>query len=210
MVSMSSFSFLARSWWKYLLAAAVPALVLPYIFQQMDKPKEEETLQVFLPSEIRDTTFLDGVSKAMKEKGIRQFNLYNFPDNLDAFSGMYSLQGLLYSDVILSPKSALDAHEKEGYYLPLDAALASFCPSGSSYYENAAGEKLGVLLYEKSGSSLYDPLGYADWLSLEKEDEALYLSLNAKLPNIGGYNSVSLPGDTQAILTFEALVSPHA
>lgn len=206
---MSVLSSLAHSWWKYLVAVAVPVLVLPYVFQQMDKPKEKETLQVFLPEEIRDTAFLDRLSTAMKEKGIRSFNLYNFPDDLDAFSSMYSLQGLLYSDVILSPKSALDAHEKEGYFLPLDASLSSFCPTGSSFYENAAGDKLGVLLYEKSGASVYDPCGYASWLSLDKEDEALYLSLNAKLPNIGSYNSISLPEDTQAILTFEQLVSSH-
>jgi hypothetical protein len=206
---MAKLMMIAHSWWKYLLAAMLPALLLPYVFQQMDKPKENETIQVFLPSEVSDTTAISAIATTIKTQGIRDFNLYNFPDSLDAFSSIYSLQGLLYSDVILSPKSALVSHVKEGYYLPLDETLASFCPAGSTYYENDVGAKLGVLLYEKTAASLYDPCQLASWLNLEKETEPLYLSLNAKLPNIGGYNTLSKAEDTQAILTFEALVKAH-
>jgi hypothetical protein len=201
---MSFASYLSHSWWKYLLASLIPCLVLPYVFEQVDKPKEEETLQVFLCEEVQDLTLFQTAEKKAQAEGIRSFNVYNFPTSLKEFDTFYSLQGLTYSDVILSPKSALDSHLKEGYYLPLGSIVED---SSYSFYTNGDGEKLGLLVYEKSDSKTYDPWGYSSMLDLAKEAEPLYLSINQKMPNIGSYNTLSKPTNTQAITLFKEMIS---
>jgi hypothetical protein len=197
-------NYLARSWWKYLLAVSLPCLLLPYVFQQMDKPKEEETLQVFLCEEVQDLTLFQKAEKKANTEGIRSFNVYNFPSSLSQFDTFYSLQGLTYSDVILSPKSALDNHYKEGCYLPLDSLVEEGNPR---YYVSKNNEKLGLLVYEKTASDTYDPWHYSTMLKLDKEEEPLYLSLNQKMPNIGSYNSLSKVSNTQAITLFKEMTS---
>ena len=93
-----SFSY---TWYLYLLAIAIPAILFPLSYSFMHRPKEYETLSIFIPTELKDEKAEDTLLSKFKENGVRKVDIiYSNPNDQYTFSNKLAVVGYNTCDLI--------------------------------------------------------------------------------------------------------------
>ena len=116
---------LTRYWPAYaLLLVAMP--VLSYlVVEQIQKPKNEETISIFIASCSADARYVKEKLASSKPSYLLEINLYSYSYLESTFSSYYQANGKLDADLIILPESKIDDAALIAYYAPLDAAHCS-------------------------------------------------------------------------------------
>jgi hypothetical protein len=197
MANPSSFSwknYCAYSWWKYLLAILVPCLVWPYVFYLRDKPKDNEELQVFIAtSKVLDYAPLTSARDGLRQQGIQSLNAYVSPSTGTAYNAALDLQGIDSSDLLIVPSDSTNfsTYVLAGDFVALDDSLWNKLPTGYEAYSDEKGTRFGVKVFKKGDDAYNSFSGFSSWIDWNDATTDIYLFLNAKMPNVGSYNSKS-------------------
>jgi len=208
----SSFTFKnywAYSWWKYLLAILLPCLVWPYAFYLKDRPKDNEELQIFIAAQkVKNYAPLTSARDVLSEQGILSLDAYLSPSTGTSYNAALDLQGIDSSDLLIIPSDSTNfsTYALAGDFVPLDDSLWNKLPSGYEAYSDEKGNRLGAKVFKTNDDAYNTFTGFSGWVDWNDATTDFYLFLNAKMPNIGSYNSKS-EGHQESIWLFEYLLN---
>ena len=172
-----SFSY---TWYLYLFAIVVPTVVFPLSYSFMHRPKQYETISVFLPCELKNDKAEDTLLEKFKDLGVRKFefitadaaNEYNFAKKI-------SVVGYNRCDVIIVPEDKL---EKVGVFttsIELGSEIKNLCKIDSEKIFKV--EEVDYAVELPKNNPLKE---YGKFL----EESNYYAFINAKSSNIGEYS----------------------
>lgn len=173
-----SFSY---TWYLYLLAIAIPAILFPLSYSFMHRPKEYETLSIFIPTELKDKKAEDTLLSKFKENGVRKVDIiYSNPNDQYTFSNKLAVVGYNTCDLIFLPEGIV---EKTGIHT---AALE--LTSEVKIYFNIEEEKTYVVQEKEYGIELNENNKLDEISTLEK-DTKYYVFINGASANIGQFSN---------------------
>jgi len=195
-----------RSFWKYLLVAFLPLGIWAYAFQLKDRPKENETLQVFFSSRqlFEDGPFRE-TRKDYSSAGILSLKTVSVSPTNQNYIGMFESEGLYYSDILFVPATQLTMYQDGNWFLPLDSTVLKDASLDWIFQSNRQDEKVALKVYDPNDAN-YNAHFDLSYVNLNDNREALYLCLNARMPNIYPWNNNSREGDNQALDLFRRIV----
>lgn len=155
---------LARYWPAYLASLALLPLFSYELVEQIQKPKNEETISIFIGSISSDASAAKKMLNENKPDYLLEINIYSYSYLESAFATYYSASGKEGADLIILPESKIVDVTVFSYYSPLDEAHSS----SDDYVIEDNGKHYGKLL-RKKGEDF-------SWLSLsdESHDENFY------------------------------------
>ena len=172
-----SFSY---TWYLYLLAIVIPALVFPFSYSFMHRPKEYETLSIFLSCDINDGA-ADTLYSDLKDLEIKKAEIVNYNPfyNEVSFDQKLSVVGYNRCDLIVLPKDRCDQVGIFTVALELNDDVKNLCKIDSENFYSFEKKVYGVELQKLS------PIRK---LGQFNENTDYYVFLNAKSYNIGDFS----------------------
>ena len=174
-----SFSY---TWYLYLLAIVVPSILFPLSYSFMHRPKQYETLAMFIPVSLKTDKAEDMTFEDLKDLGIRTAEITNVESNENEMNFSKKISVVAYNrcDVIILPEDKLNKVGIETASLELNSEVKELCKISD---EN-------IYSYEKIEYGVEIPhntplISYVDF----KEDANYYAFINAKSCNIGEYSN---------------------
>lgn len=153
-----------RYWPVYVLALIAMPLLSCFAIEQIHKPKNEETITVFVASCSADGRNLKQRLSSGKPSYLLEINLYSYSYLDSTFSAYYKASGKMGADLIILPESEIDDGSLISYYSPLDESH-----SASDDYRCKESQTHYGILVRKSGEE--NPLlAFSD----ETHDENYY------------------------------------
>ena len=172
-----SFSY---TWYLYLLAIVIPSLVFPFSYSFMHRPKEYETLSIFLPCDLKENA-TNILYNDLKSLEIRKAEIVNYNPNYSdvAFDQKLSVVGYNRCDLIVLPKDRCDGVGIFTVTLELNEEVKNLCKIESENLYLFEEKPYGVELKKDS------PIAK---LGEFNESQEYYVFLNAKSFNIGDFS----------------------
>ncbi|HAS56627.1 MAG TPA: hypothetical protein DD377_02755 [Firmicutes bacterium] len=169
-----------KFWYLYLICLIIFPLLSSYVVELINKPRNEETISIFIGSCSSSSKELVDKLSQKKPSYLREINVRNYVYYGEDFSYFYSSFGKSEADLIILPESKINNETCAYYYAKLDPALF---PNESFYFINENKECYGLLLHKKEeeNSSL---ISYKD----DTHDENYYAFFNRNSLHIGALN----------------------
>lgn len=165
-------SSLAYDGWKILGACALISGALAFAYNEKDRLREHEILDIFLEGDSKDLSFQKLLFEAVPSQEIKAVHLSAFSPNdsqfnviansyLSAVSDLYLLSGtLLNSHKEYSSYAKEISFENEGSILSLSSSFA--------FYSDQGGQKKGVKIFDGEEASYNEGKSFASWFSLQE------------------------------------------
>ena len=169
-----SFSY---TWYLYLLAIVVPAVVFPLSYSFMHRAKPNETLSLFIPCYAKDKAE-DKLFEEFKVLGIRKTEVIeaDYLEDEVTFAKKISVVAYNRCDLIILPEEKLQSIGIETAALELTSEVKELC--------NITTEKI-----DESGYGVELPKATPlNEIANLKEDKNYYAFIAAKSWNIGEYS----------------------
>ena len=172
-----SFSY---TWYLYLLGIVVPCVIFPLSYSFMHRPKQFETLSVFLACSLKNEKAEVLLLEKFKNLGVRKFEFVTSdPAREVEFAKKISVVGYNRCDLIIIPEDKLD---KVGVFttsIDLNDEIKNLCNITSENLFKQDDKDYAVELPKNGGLS-----EYANFI----DDTNYYAFINAKSYNIGDYS----------------------
>ena len=174
-----SFSY---TWYLYLLAIVVPAVLFPLSYSFMHRPKQYEMLSLFVPVSLKTDKADDVLFDAFKDLGIRTAEVINVENNDTTVQFVKKLSVVAYNrcDVMIIPEAELQNVGIETASLQLNNEVKELCKISDEKLHTWEETDYGVLIPKTTPLNTFVDL---------KEDVNYYAFLNAKSWNIGEYSN---------------------
>lgn len=176
-------SFLQYDWWKIAGVFLLAAFSLGYVFNQKDKLKDEEILDVFVVGEAKDLSFQERLYKEIEGHAILAIHSSCYASNDAQFASIASVYLSGASDLFLLPESVLFAHEEYLTYAQDgdEATLDKIDQSLFSFYDGKIGKNRGIKVFDSHDPSYNEGKEFASWFDFE---ETTYLFVSSKSSNV--------------------------
>ena len=133
-------------YWPIYVAAAIAMPFLSYVVvEQIQKPKNEETISIFVASCSADARYLKEKLNDNKPSYLLEINLYSYSYTEATFNTYYQANGKMDVDLVILPESKIDDTSLITYYSPLDESHYS----SSDYLSKDSQTHFGILVREK-------------------------------------------------------------
>ena len=174
-----SFSY---TWYLYLLAIVVPAVLFPLSYSFMHRPKQYEMLSLFVPVSLKTDKADDVLFDTFKDLGIRTAEVINVENNDTTVQFVKKLSVVAYNrcDVMIIPEAELQNVGIETASLQLNNEVKELCKISDEKLHTWEETDYGVLIPKTTPLNTFVDL---------KEDVNYYAFLNAKSWNIGEYSN---------------------
>ena len=174
-----SFSY---TWYLYLLAIVVPAVLFPLSYSFMHRPKQYETLSLFVPVSLKTDKAEEMMFEDLKDLGIRTTDITNVETNENEvnFSKKLSVVAYNRSDIIIFPLDKINKVGIETASLELTNEVKELC--------NITTENIYSYEEINYGVEIPQSTALANYIDFE-EDTNYYAFINSKSWNIGEYSS---------------------
>ena len=173
-----SFSY---TWYLYLLAVVFPAILFPLSYSFMHRPKDHETLAIFLSSELKSDKAEDLLLEKFKDNGVRKVDIiYSNPGDEYNFSKKLAVVGYNTCDLLFLPSGVV---EKTGIYtaaLELTSEVKSYFKVENESTYKFEEKEYGIELGENNRLSEISNL---------ESDKKYYCFINSSSANIGQFSS---------------------
>ncbi len=136
---------LTKYWPIYALAAIAMPILSYAIVEQVQKPKNEETISIFVGSCNADARYLKEKLSNNKPSYLLEINLYSYSYVDSTFNTYYQANGKMDVDLVILPESKIDDVSLITYYSPLDESHFS----SSDYLSKDSKTHFGVLVRAK-------------------------------------------------------------
>ena len=169
-----SFSY---TWYLYLLAIVVPAILFPLSYSFMHRAKANETLSIFLPCYAKDKAE-DKLFEDFKDLGIRKTEVIeaDYLEDEVTFAKKISVVAYNRCDIIILPEEKLESIGIETAALELNSEVKELC-------------KITDENIDKSGCGVEIPkVTPLNEIANLKEEKNYYAFIAAKSWNIGKYS----------------------
>ena len=169
-----SFSY---TWYLYLLAIVIPAILFPLSYSFMHRPKQNETLSIFVPCYAKKNGE-DKLFEEFKDLGIRKTEIIEADYLEDEYTFAKKISVVAYNrcDIIILPEEKLENIGIETAALELTSEVKELC--------NITDETI-----DKSGYGVEVPkITPLNEIANLKEDKNYYAFIAAKSWNIGAYS----------------------
>jgi len=177
-----SFSY---TWYLYLLAIALPSVLFPLSYSFMHRPKQNETLSLFVPVSLISEKADDILFEKFKDLGIRKAEVINVESNENVGEFVKKLSVVAYNrcDIMIIPEVELDKVGIETASIELSAEIKELCQISSEDIYSYENVDYGVKIPSNTPVSEFADL---------KNDANYYAFLNSKSWNIGEYSTSKL------------------
>ncbi len=155
---------LTKYWPIYVLAAIAMPIISYAIVEQIQKPKNEETISIFVGSCSADARYLKEKLNNNKPPYLLEINLYSYSYVDSTFSTYYQANGKMEVDLVILPESKIDDSSLITYYSPLDESHFS----SDDYLSKDSQTHFGILIRTKG--EMNSLLTFAD----DSHDENYY------------------------------------
>ncbi len=133
-------------YWPFYVLAAIALPILSYaIVEQIQKPKNEETISIFVGSCNADARYLKEKLNSNKPSYLLEINLYSYSYVDTTFSTYYQANGKMDVDLVILPESKIDDASLITYYSPLDESHLS----SNDYLSKESKTHFGILIRSK-------------------------------------------------------------
>ena len=169
-----SFSY---TWYLYLIARVVPAVLFPLSYSFMHRAKQHETLSIFIPCYAKENAE-DKLFETFKDLGIRKTEVIeaDYLEDEVTFAKKISVVAYNRCDLIILPEEKIEKIGIESAALELTSEVKEFC--------NITTEKM-----TESGYGVELPKTTPlNAIANLKEDKNYYAFIAAKSWNIGEYS----------------------
>ena len=136
---------LTKYWPVYVLAVIALPILSYAIVEQIQKPKNEETISIFVGSCNADARYLKERLSSNKPPYLLEINLYSYSYVDSTFSTYYQANGKMDVDLVILPESKIDDASLITYYSPLDESHLS----SSDYLSKDSKTHFGILIRSK-------------------------------------------------------------
>ena len=173
-----SFSY---TWYMYLLAIVLPAVIFPLSYSFMHRAKQHETLSIFLPCYANDDAE-DKLFEEFKDLGIRKTEVIvaDIGESEYEFSRKLSVVAYNRCDLMIIPEDKLEKVGIQTAALELTSEVKNLC--------KISDEKIYVTEEKEWGVELPKNTPLKD-VSKLKDDTNYYAFISAKSWNIGEYSN---------------------
>ena len=169
------------TWYLYLLAIILPSIIFPLSYSFMHRAKQNETLSLFLPCDLKVNDAESLLYNKFKSLDIRVAEIINYNPDISkaAFSDKLGVVGYSRCDVIIIPDDFLSTTGIYTAALELNNQVKELCKI----------EKEDLYKFEEVdyGVKIPKDTPILEFSSL-KEDLDYYAFLNYKSWNIGEYS----------------------
>ena len=174
-----SFSY---TWYLYLLAIVFPAILFPLSYSFMHRPKQYETLSLFLPVTLKSETADDELFKDLEHLEIRKAEIINVESNENEYEFSKKLSVVAYNrcDIMIIAEDKLDKIGIETASLELNSEIKELCNVDSENIYKYEDVEYGIQIPKTTPLTKFGEL---------KEDQNYYAFLNSKSWNIGEFSS---------------------
>ena len=165
------------TWPLYIVSALVVVAGLNVIFGVTHKLADYKQLTLFVSGEINDVNKLekDLIAK-YQEKELKRLTCYSVDPSSPTYDTMFSVPGVVGSDVLIATASKLDRYDIASFALVLDDSILDKYFPGANCYE-----------YEGVNYAIkIDKEKVKEYMNLPSED--CYLVINNSSINIGEYS----------------------
>lgn len=173
-------SNISKFWYLYLVCLVVFPFISIYVVDVINKPRNEETISIFIGSCSSDSKELVNKLNENKPSYLREINVRNYVYYEDSFPSLYNSFGKNESDLIILPESKILDDTCMYYYAKLDESLF---PNESFYFAGEDKACYGLLLHKKETNN-DDLITYKD----DDHDENYYAFFNKNSLHIGLVN----------------------
>ena len=136
---------LTKYWPVYVLAVIALPILSYAIVEQIQKPKNEETISIFVGSCNADARYLKERLSNNKPPYLLEVNLYSYSYVDSTFNTYYQANGKMDVDLVILPESKIDDASLITYYRPLDESHLS----SSDYLSKDSKTHFGILIRSK-------------------------------------------------------------
>ena len=173
-----SFSY---TWYLYLLAIALPSVLFPLSYSFMHRPKQNETLSLFVPVTLKDEKADDILFEKFKDLGIRTAEVINVESNENVGEFVKKLSVVAYNrcDIMIIPEDQLDKVGIETASIELNAKVKELCQISYEDIYTYESVEYGVKIPSNTPINEFADL---------KNDANYYAFLNSKSWNIGEFS----------------------
>ena len=173
-----SFSY---TWYMYLLAIVLPAVIFPLSYSFMHRAKQNETLSIFLPCYANEDAE-DKLFEKFKDLGIRKTEVIvaDIDESEYDFSRKLSVVAYNRCDLMIIPEDKLEKVGIQTASLELTSEVKELC--------KITDEKIYVTEEKEWGVKIPETTPLKD-ISKLKNDTNYYAFLSAKSWNIGEYSN---------------------
>ena len=174
-----SFSY---TWYLYLIAIVVPAVLFPLSYSFMHRAKQHEVLSLFLPVSLKTEKAEDILFEKFKDLGIRNAEIINVESNDNTVEFVKKLSVVAYNrcDIMIIPEVELKNVGIETASLELSSEVKQLCLINDETIYTYENVDYGVKIPENTPISEFADL---------KNDENYYAFINQKSWNIGEYSN---------------------
>ncbi|MBQ7995755.1 MAG: hypothetical protein IJ247_06065 [Bacilli bacterium] len=143
-------SSLARIWYVYVIVTVAGILLIDYAFNVINKPRNEETITLFVVSEGNDLKELKEKLEDNKPNYLREINIYGVRRESNEFSTYFDVYGKANSDVVILPESKIEEDVVFNHYSPFSFDyLNDYIDGLSTYRLEKNGLDYGVKIHSK-------------------------------------------------------------
>ena len=180
-----SFSY---TWYLYLLAIVIPSILFPLSYSFMHRPKQYETLAIFIPCSLKSDKAEEMMFEDLKELGIRTTDITNVESNENEYEFSKKISVVAYnrSDIIVLPEDKLSKVGIETASLELTSEIKELCSVTDEKIYKYEEIEYGIELPHVTPLTKYADL---------KQDVNYYAFINSKSWNIGEYSSQKVHTD---------------
>ena len=174
-----SFSY---TWYLYLIAIVLPAVLFPLSYSFMHRAKQYEVLSLFVPVSLKVENAEDILFYNFKDLGIRNAEIINVESNDNTVEFVKKLSVVAYNrcDIMIIPEVELDKVGIETASLELSNEVKELCSISDETIYTFEGVDYGVKVPTNTPVCEFADL---------KEDTNYYAFINSKSWNIGDYSS---------------------
>ncbi len=174
-----SFSY---TWYLYLLAIVLPAILFPLSYSFMHRPKQYETLALFVPVSLKTEKAEDMMFEDLKDLGIRTTDITNVETNENEMNFSKKISVVAYNrcDIIILPEDKLNKVGIETASLELNNEIKELCKVSAENIYSYNEIEYGIKIPHDTPL-----LKYVDF----EESANYYAFINSKSWNIGQYSS---------------------
>lgn len=176
------FSFLQYDWWKVAGVFLLSSLCVGYAFNQKDKLKDEEILDIFVIGKAKDLSFQEELYKKIEGKGILAIHSSCYSSSDSEFPSLASANLSGVSDFFLLSASVISVHEEYlAYAKDADVGtLDKLSPFPFSFLDSEIGKNRGIKVFDQNDASYNEGKKFSSWFDFE---ETTYLFISAKSTN---------------------------
>ena len=174
-----SFSY---TWYLYLIAIVVPAVLFPLSYSFMHRAKQHEVLSLFIPVSLKTEKAEDILFEKFKDLGIRNAEIINVESNDNTVEFVKKLSVVAYNrcDIMIIPEVELKNVGIETASLELSSEVKQLCSISDETIYTYENVDYGVKIPENTPISEFADL---------RNDENYYAFINKKSWNIGEYSN---------------------